>query len=66
MDSALVRTDQSPGAVATIRPWLQAFTQGGTVYGPEQMLDQIRAVEDAGLVEWLFWNPGSEYPSGVF
>jgi len=66
MDSAVARLARTPRARATIRPWLQAFTQGSTAYGPEEMLDQIRAVEDAGLEEWLFWNPGSTYPEGVF
>jgi hypothetical protein len=66
MDSAVVRLGRSAGATATIRPWLQAFTQGSTVYGPQQLRDQIRAVEDAGLAEWLFWNPDGEYPTGVF
>ncbi len=66
MDSAVVRMARTDGAIATIRPWLQAFTLGGTVYGAQQIQDQIRAVEDAGLDEWLFWNPGSVYPTGVF
>jgi hypothetical protein len=66
MDSAVARLERTPGATATIRPWLQAFTQGSTVYGPDQMHDQMQAVEDAGLEEWLFWNPASLYPAGVF
>ena len=66
MDSAVARMGQVQGAIATVRPWLQAYTQGGTVYGPQEMQDQIRAVEDAGLEEWLFWDPGSVYPAGVF
>ncbi|MDH3271944.1 MAG: putative glycoside hydrolase [Gemmatimonadota bacterium] len=66
MDSAVTRVGRVDGAVATIRPWLQAFTLGSTVYGPAQILDQIRAVEDAGLEEWLFWHPESVYPTGVF
>lgn len=66
MDSAVARMTRTKGAIATIRPWLQAFTQGSTVYGPQQIQDQIRAVEDAGLEEWLFWNPESVYPAGVF
>lgn len=56
----------TPGMNATVRPWLQAFTLGSTTYGSPQMLDQIRAVEDAGLDEWLFWNPDAVYPEGVF
>lgn len=66
MDSAVTRMRRTEGAIATIRPWLQAFTQGSTVYGPQQIQDQIRAVEDAGLEEWLVWHPESVYPAGVF
>ncbi|MEQ1855324.1 MAG: putative glycoside hydrolase [Longimicrobiales bacterium] len=63
-DSAVARASRAGAVRATIRPWLQAFTQGSTPYGAQQLLDQIRAVEDAGLAEWLFWNPGSVYPTG--
>jgi hypothetical protein len=66
MDVAVARIERSPGARATVRPWLQAFTEGSTVYGPAEMRAQIQAVEDAGLTEWLFWNPESVYPDGVF
>ena len=66
MDSAVARRARVGGAQATLRPWLQAFTLGPNVYGPDEMLEQIRAVEDAGLSEWLFWNPASVYPTGVF
>ncbi|MDH3206725.1 MAG: putative glycoside hydrolase [Gemmatimonadota bacterium] len=66
MDSAVARLDRTPGAVATIRPWLQAYSWGSTSYGATEIQDQIRAVEDAGLDEWLFWNPDSEYPLDAF
>jgi len=66
MDSAVVRLARTDGATASIRPWLQAFTQGSPVYGVQEIRDQIRAVEEAGLAEWLFWNPESVYPVGVF
>ena len=62
MDSAVARTRARPGARATVRPWLQAFTLDGPVYGVPEMQAQIQAVEDAGLEEWLFWNPESVYP----
>ncbi len=62
MDSAVVRLANLPAARATIRPWLQAFTQGSPPYGSTEMLEQRQAVEDAGLQEWLFWNPDSSYP----
>lgn len=66
MDSATARLSRTPGVTARLRPWLQAFSHGGTTYGPEQIQDQIRAVEDAGLDEWLFWNRDSVYPAEAF
>jgi hypothetical protein len=44
-----------------IRPWLQAFTLGKPVYGPEQIEAQKKAVYDAGYDGWVLWNPGSIY-----
>jgi hypothetical protein len=66
MDRAVARLADTEGARATIRPWLQAFTLGSKTYGAEEVLEQIRAVEDAGLREWLFWHPESVYPAEAF
>jgi hypothetical protein len=44
-----------------VRPWLQAFTLGKPAYGPEQLLEEKRAVYDAGYEGWVLWNPGSKY-----
>ncbi len=55
---------------AIIRPWLQDFSapwlkeQYGshyTNYGPEEIKAQIKACEDSGLKEWIFWNAGNVY-----
>ena len=43
-----------------IRPWLQDFSIRNH-YGREQLLAQIKAVQDAGLQEWIFWNPTNRY-----
>lgn len=43
-----------------IRPWLQDFSLRNR-YGREQLLAQIKAVEDSGLKEWIFWNPTNRY-----
>jgi hypothetical protein len=43
-----------------IRPWLQDFSLKSH-YGREQLLAQIKAVENSGLKEWIFWNPSSRY-----
>ena len=43
-----------------IRPWLQDFSLRNR-YGREQLLAQIKAIQDAGLQEWIFWNPSNRY-----
>ena len=43
-----------------IRPWLQDFSLRNH-YGREQLIAQIKAVQDAGLQEWIFWNPSNRY-----
>ena len=50
---------------ARVIPWLQAFSAPWVDrdydYGPAQAADQIRAVHDVGLEDWIFWHPGSRY-----
>ncbi len=48
-----------------IRPWLQDFSLRNH-YGREQLLAQIKAVQDAGLQEWIFWNPTNRYDIGKY
>lgn len=48
-----------------IRPWLQDFCLGNR-YGREQIQQQIKAVYDAGLREWIFWNPNNQYDAGKY
>ncbi|NLY90125.1 MAG: putative glycoside hydrolase [Firmicutes bacterium] len=43
-----------------LRPWLQDFSLGSN-YGPAQIEAQIRAVYDAGVRDWIFWNPSCRY-----
>ncbi|HHT05225.1 MAG TPA: putative glycoside hydrolase [Hydrogenispora sp.] len=43
-----------------LRPWLQDFSLGNA-YGPAEIQAQIQAVYDAGVREWLFWNPSCRY-----
>jgi hypothetical protein len=63
MEDALRRSAEVEGAGAVI-PWLQAFTLGQPPYGAAEVREQIRGVHDAGLREWILWNPGSRYPEG--
>ena len=43
-----------------MRPWLQDFSLRHK-YQREELLAQIKAVEDAGYSEWIFWNPSCKY-----
>ena len=45
----------------TTRPWLQDFTLGSPRYGVPEVRAQIQATYDAGIEEWVLWNPGSRY-----
>jgi len=45
----------------TTRPWLQDFTLGAPAYGAPEVRAQIEATYDAGVDEWVLWNPSSRY-----
>ncbi len=57
---------------STVRPYCQAFTASYIgagnymVYDYTAINDQIRAIEDTGLSEFILWNAGGEYPSGQY
>jgi len=44
----------------TVRPWLQDFSLGHH-YPPEWVRQQIQAVYDSGLDQWLLWNAANVY-----
>lgn len=50
---------------AIIRPWLQAFTarwvKGHIVYGPEEIEQQVKALEDLGINEYILWSSTNKY-----
>jgi len=66
------RISKVPDYKANIRPYLQGFTaswlkQGNyQVYGAKQIREQIQAVYDAGLKEWIIWDPSNKYPVEAF
>jgi len=45
----------------TTRPWLQDFSLGHPPYAAAEVRAQIQATYDAGIEEWILWNPGSRY-----
>jgi hypothetical protein len=57
------------GQKPIIRPWIQDFTatwiKGHITYGKQQLEDQIRALNDNNIEEYLLWNSGNRYTSGV-
>jgi len=57
---AVKRSADIEGAGIT-RPWLQDFTLGAPRYEAPEVRAQIQATYDAGLHEWILWNPGSRY-----
>lgn len=59
VSDAKKRLDKA-GNSTQLRPWLQDFSLGNH-YGRAQIQAQIKAVEDAGIKEWIFWNPSSRY-----
>lgn len=55
----------------TSRPWIQDFTASYLgagnylVYGKKEVEDQIRALNEAGIKEFLLWNAGNSYTQNV-
>ena len=45
---------------ARVVPWLQDFSLGWD-YGPAEVAAQIRAARDAGMDEFILWDPGVTY-----
>ena len=51
-----------------VRPWLQDFhdyQEEKLFYGPDQVLDQIRAVEQAGGSGFMLWDPSLNYQTAL-
>ncbi|WP_168119359.1 putative glycoside hydrolase [Paenibacillus sp. HB172176] len=54
-----------------IRPWIQDFTASWLgkgnyqTYGKEQVEQQIKALHDSGIDEYLLWNASNKYSQGV-
>jgi hypothetical protein len=58
--AGLERSKAVEGA-GTTRPWLQDFTLGSPRYESPEVRAQIQATYDAGIDEWVLWNPSSRY-----
>jgi len=53
---------------AIVRPWLQDFTATWLTkhlkYSSDERAAQIQGAYDAGLTQWLLWDPGNDYEVG--
>ena len=62
---ARVRSEAVEGG-GTVVAWLQDFTLGAPRYGAPEVRAQIQGTYDAGVREWIMWNPGSRYTIDAF
>jgi hypothetical protein len=60
VSDAKKRLEQAGNTSTQLRPWLQDFSLG-VHYGKTEIQAQIKAVNDAGIKEWIFWNPSCRY-----
>ncbi|MCX5750787.1 MAG: hypothetical protein NT099_03845 [Candidatus Saganbacteria bacterium] len=49
------------GEAVSIVPWLQGFNLKSPNYGPNYILEQIRACSDEGVKGYLIWNARNDY-----
>lgn len=63
MEDALRRTIGVP--VEKHRPWIQDFHYDGVTYGPEQIMAQVRALNEMGVAQFMLWDPSNKYTRNV-
>lgn len=62
--------DKNIDSPAKLRPWIQDFTAsylgaGKYIkYGPQEIKDQIKALNDLGIEEFMLWNAANRYTKG--
>lgn len=69
MKDTLKKLDPLHDLKPVIRPWIQDFTaswvSGHIRYGKNELEEQIRALKDNGIEEFLLWNAVNTYTPGV-
>ncbi|MFZ5824905.1 MAG: putative glycoside hydrolase [Bacillota bacterium] len=63
MGKALERTPGIP--IEKHRPWIQDFTIYGVHYGPNEVMAQVRALEELGIHSFMLWDPSNKYTREV-
>jgi hypothetical protein len=49
------------GESVAIVPWLQGFDLRSPNFGPDYILEQIRACQNEGVESYLVWNASNDY-----
>lgn len=57
--------ESAEGKRARVIPWLQDFQLGGP-HGEPQVREQLRATADAGVDEWIMWDPSVRYTRSAY
>ncbi|HLQ72086.1 MAG TPA: putative glycoside hydrolase [Bacillota bacterium] len=65
MGDALKRNRKLGDKQAVIRPWVQDFSMKRT-YTAADIKDQIRAMNDQGITQFLVWNAKNEYTKDAY
>lgn len=65
MKDAVSRNEELGEKQATIRPWVQDFSLKRT-YTTEDIQDQIRAMKEQGIEQFLVWNAESDYTKEAY
>ena len=53
------------GGRAVVRPWLQGFVYRVPNYGTWYVEEQMKALEDLGIQEYVVWNAGNRYTESL-
>ena len=62
MKKASARAKAAGFAETKIRPWLQSFDYP-VAYTPAKIEEQLKALHDAGLESYVFWDAANKYTS---
>ncbi|MEK3786237.1 putative glycoside hydrolase [Paenibacillus sp. FSL K6-1230] len=71
MEDTHKKLDPTGDLKPIIRPWIQDFTASWlgsghyTKYGKQEVEEQIRAMKDMNVDEYLLWNASNRYTEGV-
>lgn len=60
-----INRNENVNSPAVIRPWIQAFTakwvKGYIPYNEKEIREQIKAMNDLGVTDYLLWSPSNNY-----